>query len=59
MATLSEDPLPAGCQKLRGSERAYRIRFGNYRVIYSVYADSLLVEIVRVGHRKDIYRQLT
>jgi mRNA interferase RelE/StbE len=53
---LAIDPFPAGVRKLTGSEHTYRIRVGDYRVIYSVYEDRLLIEIVRVGHRKDVYR---
>jgi mRNA interferase RelE/StbE len=53
---LKIDPFPAGVRKLTGSECTYRIRVGDYRVIYSVYEDRLLIEIVRVGHRKDVYR---
>jgi mRNA interferase RelE/StbE len=54
---LSGNPLPHGSQKLSGSERTYRIRLGDYRVIYEVFAESRLVEIQRVRHRKDAYRE--
>lgn len=57
-AALTEDPFPVGHVKLSGSERAYRIRVGNYRIIYEVLADVLLIEIVRVGDRNDIYRRM-
>ncbi|MSU61394.1 MAG: type II toxin-antitoxin system RelE/ParE family toxin [Pedosphaera sp.] len=53
---LAFDPLPHGSQKLSGSERTYRIRVGDYRVVYEVFTDSRLVEIQRVRHRKDVYR---
>lgn len=56
---LSLDPHPVGCRKLQGSERLYRVRVGDYRVVYSVENEVLLVEIIRVRHRKDIYRKLT
>ncbi len=56
VATLADDPRPAGCTKMTGSERAYRIRVGNYRVIYEIFEDAVLIEIVRVGHRRDVYR---
>jgi mRNA interferase RelE/StbE len=52
---LSENPYPMGVRKLVGSEHTYRIREGDYRVIYTVTASSLIVEIIRVGHRKDVY----
>ena len=54
---LANDPLPHGSQKLSGSERTYRIRVGDYRVIYEVFGDSRIVEIQRVRHRKDVYRE--
>ena len=53
---LAEDPLPAGHVKLSGSEHAYRIRVGNYRIIYEVFFDILFIEIVRVGDRKEVYK---
>lgn len=51
---LAEDPRPAGCKKLTGSER-YRIRQGNYRILYSIEDDRLIIVIVKVGHRGEIY----
>ena len=54
---LADDPLPHGSQKLSGSERIYRIRVGDYRVIYEVFSDSHIVEVQRVRHRKDVYRE--
>jgi mRNA interferase RelE/StbE len=52
---LAEDPRPPGCEKLTGQQR-YRLRQGRYRILYSVQDDELTVWIVKVGHRKDIYR---
>lgn len=52
---LSENPYPVGVRKLVGSEHTYRIREGDYRVIYTVAASALIVEVIRVGHRKDVY----
>jgi len=54
---LIGDPFPHGSEKLSGSERAYRIRIGNYRIVYEVFPDLRLVEIERVAHRKDVYRK--
>ena len=54
--SLSTQPLPAGVSKLQGSQRTYRIRVGNYRVIYELYESRLVVEVVRVRHRRDAYR---
>ncbi|VAX26482.1 Plasmid stabilization system [hydrothermal vent metagenome] len=52
---LSENPRPAGCEKLSGQER-YRVRQGRYRIVYSIQDKQLTVWIVKVAHRKDIYR---
>ena len=53
---LAKNPFPHGVEKLSGSEHAYRIRLGDYRIVYEVVAESKLVEIQRVRHRKDVYR---
>jgi len=53
---LADDPRPPGGEKLAGEDDRYRIRVGRYRVIYSVGDRELLVIVVRVGHRKDVYR---
>ncbi len=52
---LAENPRPPGSQKLSGQEK-YRIRHGRYRIVYSIQDEELTVWIVKVGHRKDIYR---
>jgi len=52
---LAEDPRPPGCQKLSGRDR-YRIRQGVYRIVYFIHDKQLIVVVVKVGHRKDIYR---
>jgi mRNA interferase RelE/StbE len=52
---LEEDPRPPGCEKLTGEER-YRLRQGRYRIIYSIQDCELTVWIVKVGHRKEVYR---
>ena len=52
---LAEDPRPTGCEKLTGQER-YRVRQGRYRIIYSIQDNELTVWIVKVSHRKDVYR---
>jgi mRNA interferase RelE/StbE len=51
---LSENPYPHGYKKLKGEE-AYRIRIGNYRVIYTIDNGVLEIEVIRIGHRKNIY----
>lgn len=52
---LANNPRPAGCKKLRGARDLWRIRIGNYRVIYQIEDAILLVEIRALGDRKDIY----
>jgi len=53
--SLSEDPRPKGCEKLTGQER-YRLRQGRYRIVYSIQDNELTVWVVKVAHRKHIYR---
>lgn len=53
---LATEPHPRGCRKLRGYEDVYRLRVGTFRVLYSVERERILVIILKVGHRKDIYR---
>lgn len=57
--SLAENPYPRGTRKLKGSEHTYRIRIGEYRVVYTVRTTVLTIEVIRVGHRKEIYRKLT
>ncbi len=53
---LSDYPRPHGCKKLKGSLNDYRIRIGNYRVIYTIMNSMLIVTIIKIAHRKDVYR---
>lgn len=55
---LAENPYPSGTRKLAGTEHTYRLKTGNYRVIYNVSKSILIIEIIRIGHRKEIYRKL-
>ena len=55
IATLAENPRPPSCEKLTGQER-YRLRQGRYRIVYSIQGDEFTVWMVKVGHRKHIYR---
>jgi mRNA interferase RelE/StbE len=55
IGALAHDPRPRGCEKLSALER-YRVRAGDYRIVYSIEDTQLVVWIVRVGHRRDIYR---
>ncbi|WP_076789122.1 type II toxin-antitoxin system RelE/ParE family toxin [Chlorobium sp. KB01] len=54
---LAVDPLPPGCKKMRGSLQTYRIRKGEYRIIYSIEHEQLIIHVIRIGHRKDIYEK--
>ena len=54
-SALGDMPRPPGAEKLTGEER-YRIRQGRYRIIYSIQDQELTVWVVKVGHRKDVYR---
>jgi mRNA interferase RelE/StbE len=53
---LAEEPLPHGSEKLAGSDHTYRIRVGDYRVVYELLHAVNAVEIQRLRHRKDVYR---
>jgi mRNA interferase RelE/StbE len=54
--SLAVNPRPAGCVKLTGSDDLWRIRVGNYRVIYQIEDERLMILIVRVRHRREAYR---
>ncbi len=53
---LTKEPRPSGCKKLQGSTNEYRIRIGDYRVIYTVADVVKIVSIIKIAHRKDVYR---
>lgn len=55
-STLAVTPFPHGAVKLVGAEHTWRVRSGNYRLIYSVVGGTLVVEIVKVAHRREVYR---
>ena len=55
---LSQNPRPHGVKKLRGGDEKYRIRFGNYRALYTIDDKDKVVTIYAVGDRKDVYRYL-
>jgi len=55
---LADGPRPEGAEKLKGANDLHSIRVGDYRVIYQIRDDVLLVLVVRIGHRRDVYRQL-
>ncbi|HVV77377.1 MAG TPA: type II toxin-antitoxin system RelE/ParE family toxin [Mycobacteriales bacterium] len=53
---LADDPRPPGCVAMVGEPNAYRVRSGDYRVVYEVLDERLLVHVVRAGHRRDVCR---
>ena len=53
--TLADDPRPSGCEKISAQER-YRVRQGVYRVLYEIRDQELVVTVVKIGHRRDVYR---
>ena len=54
--SLSIEPRPYGSKKLTGTAGSYRVRVGEYRVIYDIYERTVVVSVLKIGHRKDIYR---
>lgn len=58
LQTLADDPRPRGTVKMAGTDLAFRLRVGDYRVIYEIEDDILLVLVIRVAHRRDIYRNI-
>jgi mRNA interferase RelE/StbE len=58
LEALAVNPLPSSVVKLQGYEKLYRLRVGDYRVVYELHNDKLLVLVVRIAHRKDVYRDL-
>lgn len=53
---LAEEPYPRGTRKLSGYDDVFRIRVGRFRVLYSVVKNRLVILILKIGHRKDVYR---
>jgi mRNA interferase RelE/StbE len=53
--SLATDPRPPGAEKLSGQER-YRVRQGNYRILYEIHDDLVVVVVVKIGQRRDVYR---
>ena len=53
--SLVDNPFPSGVKKIQGVQNTYRVRSGNYRIIYEVKGNQLLIQIIRVGHRQYVY----
>ena len=56
MEALGLDPRPRGCKKLHGDDDLYRVRAGDFRIVYAVRDDVLVVLVVKIGNRRDVYR---
>jgi len=56
MLALAENPRPPGCKKLKDTERTWRIRVGVYRILYDIDDSGATLTVLRIGHRKEIYR---
>ena len=56
MAALASEPRPVPCEKLAGAEARYRVRPGEFRIVYAVDGATRTVEVVKVGHRREVYR---
>ncbi|MGO8944488.1 MAG: type II toxin-antitoxin system RelE family toxin [Syntrophobacteraceae bacterium] len=55
--SLSKTPFPPGCKKLKGSRASYRLRVGDYRILYEVDTETRTVIVYRIRHRKDVYQK--
>jgi len=55
---LATEPIPPGTRKVRGYDDIYRIRVGTFRILYQIQGRRLLIIILKIGHRRDIYRSL-
>jgi len=53
---LAENPRPQGCKKLKGDDNLWRVRAGDYRIVFSIHDDLLLVLVIRIAHRREVYR---
>jgi len=53
---LRDDPRAPCCEKLAGNEELYRVRQGTYRIVYGIHDEQVVVEVIRVGHRREVYR---
>lgn len=56
--SLARNPRPEGCKKLKGPADLYRIRVGNFRIVYRIEEDELIVLVAAIGNRRDIYEEI-
>jgi mRNA interferase RelE/StbE len=57
IGSFADEPLPRGTTKLKGTERSFRIRVGEYRIIFEIDFDEKIVSVVHVANRRDVYRK--
>ncbi len=57
--SLEQNPRPSGVKKLKGAEDLYRLRVGDFRIIYAIHDQELLVIVINLGHRRDVYQKLS
>ena len=55
VSSLAVNPYQPGCKKLKGYKEMFRIRAGNYRILYQINGDKLIIEVSEIGNRKDVY----
>ncbi len=56
MTALADDPRPPGCKKMQGTPNLWRIRTGDYRIVYEIYDREIVIVVLKIAHRKDVYR---
>jgi mRNA interferase RelE/StbE len=56
--SLAENPRPRGCRKIQGEENLWRIRIGEYRIVYAVYDKKRVIDILAIRHRKDAFKKM-
>jgi mRNA interferase RelE/StbE len=55
LETLASVPRPPGCKKLRGGDKEWRLRVGDYRIVYVIDAAAKIIDVTRIAHRRDVY----
>jgi len=56
MTALGDDPRPPGVKKMQGAENLWRVRVGDYRIVYEIHDREIVIVVLRIAHRKDVYR---
>ncbi|ELP56564.1 MULTISPECIES: type II toxin-antitoxin system RelE family toxin [Microcystis] len=54
---LQQDPRPSGVVKLKGEDKMYRLRVGDYRIVYTIEDNDKIIKVTRIGHRQDVYQE--